>query len=1420
MANKTAWAYAKVINEQIPVSNKNLNSWSNLSKSVSLDNKTEPKGGGYSTFGVTTKKVKTKVKGKTKTTTKTTISKPYYLTAHDYGLNIPSNAYIKSVKFTACMKATKGTKTVVPRGRIEVNGQYHEVKESGSGKTGWHNGDYVVYQTGNFTTKYKEYSYTLDETNWKKGKFKVSNLNTEYLGLDLIFNDPTKAGTVTIKWVKVLVTYVVPEYVIDYSIKTTETSPYLIGTGKQFDLTITCTQITEATDNIQRKVLVDVPFATIIQSIQPTNSTYEFNENEKIEWAVTGKPKGVSKLKLTLVGHRRELHEIVSSNDYIGSKSFYYYNLPAETDNEFYDIKLSTDPLRYGVRACIYLKAHLIDVDGVAEFRLFETHNGNKTYVTPWSAQLINSDVEAMATVTGADKIRLTVPEDTECTVEVKVCYKSPLQAGDGFIGVTDDYDDDYSIPVHIEKPYIYVVSNDVINDNDTFTFDVSQDYIRFINHRFPTVSELNAVVLPLGFSMYDNDMIMSDSSLQMHSYEAVDYIGVVPLEFSHYDPKNSTHNDLLDEQYKNKVYMGKKGVIKESIDLNIKVRPHQATTLQGLVKLDKPTPINANHKIWEGDTLNHRGWAEMTGIEIEKTNPLYYDVSLDVTYITHDINTKFTVARGNRIIDMDIPSVLTETVATTENISNSENFTVTTDGTFAYEEEAEDELCNLFTLQNGQSFNIKSIDKLSQETQIRFSWLSNKLVEDKENKIYREIRLFDNLGNSVASLVYYDFDLSDEDFISCQVLLSYINEVGGVSEQTEQITLRTDIDIEEIDDEDSEDTISIEDMLDDDISVDDLFGSTVTFAVNNGVLKVIDEGFNGREFVSDDIKLDTNELYYEITFNNLNDEADDTEVMCFTSLNVMETVLETKYSEQYGNIVVAPFPVTDTAKKLIFTREGEEGTIFYYKDDGGNFKYLLEPYYQYNNGVDLRTSDGISVFDLDNSYSTYEIQNGLIGLGFNKYNGNVWLSKYDLQSKEYEVTHYFNCGEDVKFSMPPVSDDRIDLMVNDAVFTVFRGRPYVLVKHQNMDIKVLSSFNQVWAEKVGNQDNDYPVIYDLLNSDNQLPSKVGGNNSISAGELEIVEVDNDDTLTTSVSLSAPSEVERGVETDYPITTSVESTSIWEYIDLGEYEGVFGTYSSNVQVNNDEPYSIFLSKFNPIWKQNVNESIDATVNSFDGNPIANKMVYFTMDYPNSDLDIEVTGLPYAILNSETATATVNVRHKKELLDSYSYDPSITPEQVYNIGLDDIGVDLSDKDFVLEYDFTPQTNGSVIVIGAKSEYTTTPAKSNYRVGIGIWSDGKIYYTNRTNQSYNYPTTTDWTLNTTKHCRIEKTGNTVNYYCDGVLIGTLTVSWWSNYTEYAIYGYSWRANTNTVENVVLKYSDSDLGDIMINLIQEEE
>lgn len=1385
-----AFAYAKVINEQIPV-NKSYNHWYDLSKSVSLDNTTEPTGGGYSTFTVKKTTVKIPSASKSKkgkksnlTTTKTTVNKPYYLTAHDYGLNIPKDAYIKSIRFTARMKASKGTKTVLPRGRIEVNGITHEVKESGAGKTGWHNGDYVVYKTGNFTTKWKDYTYELNRTNWEKGKFKVSNLNKSYFGLDLIFNDPSKAGTVYLKWVKVEVLYELPLYELNYSIKTDVNNPYVVNTGEKFDLTITCTQTSNATDSQQRIVLVDVPFTTEITSITPSNSTFEYNEDGDIDWAVDGKPHGVSKLKLSLKGYTRELHELISSNDYIGSSTFYYYNLPDDDDD--YYVKLSTDPLRYGTPACVYVKVGLRDFNGYATFRLFEEHD-TKQYMQIKSVKLLSSTVDMDISYDTHDNIILEwLPTDEEVYAEFKVCYRSPLQVGDGYVGITDDNDDDYKIPIYIDKPYKYVVSNKKVNDNDVFTLDIDADNIYFRNHRFPTITELDMVVLPLSFSSTDNTMIMSDCNIKMNVYEEVDYIGVVPLKIKHYDPKNSTTNDLLKEQYKNKVYMGKKGVIDESIDLNVKVSPQQATTLQGLVKLDKPTPINAIHSCFDGDTLNHRGWAEMHGINIEKTNPLYYDVSLDVTYITHDINTKFNIKRDNRIIDLTIPSVLSETLSPNENLSYNDYFTVDTDGTFSFEEEAEDGLGNIFNLQNGQYFKIKSMDKLNQETEISFSWISNKLTEDKENKIYREIKLVDDNENTIASLVYHDLDLSNTDYITAKVLLTWDNGLGSDNPREEEITLRSDVDIDEFADDSSEETLSIEDILDDDFSVDDLFGSTVHFHLNNGVLSVIDEGFNGKEFVQEDIKLSSTNLYLVIDFHNLNDEADDTEITCFTSLSVMETVLDTKYSEQYGDLVVAPFPVTDTSKQLLFTREGEEGTIYYYKDDGGNFKYLLEPYYQYNNGVDLRTSDGISVFDLDNSYTAYEIQNGLIGLGFNKINGDVWLSKYDLQSKDYITTHYFNLGEDVKFTMPPISDDRIDLMANGAVFTVFRGRPYVLVKHQDLDLKILTPFEKVWAEKVGGEAEDFPVIFDLLNSDNQLPPKVGGNTSISADDLELTEVETDTALNTTVSLTVPQTVEANNEATFPITTSIESSTLYELIDLGYYEGVFGTYESNVQTNHDIPYSIYLSKYPPITKVNsATENIETTVSDFDKKGIANKLVATSINLPNIELDSDITDVPI-------------------LLDSFEYDSST---KVYDVGLSDLGVDLSDKDFVFEYDYTPQGNGSVLLIGAKSQYSVSSTVSNYRVGIGIWTGGELYYTQRTTSSTNQQTSTMWALNTTKHCKIVKVGSTASYYCDGVLLGTLTIDWWSNYHEFAIYGYSWNRNGCTIENVVLKYEEGD-------------
>ena len=67
--------------------------------------------------------------------------------------------------------------------------------------------------------------------------------------------------------------------------------------------------------------------------------------------------------------------------------------------------------------------------------------------------------------------------------------------------------------------------------------------------------------------------------------------------------------------------------------------------------------------------------------------------------------------------------------------------------------------------------------------------------------------------------------------------------------------------------------------------------------------------------------------------------------------------MLTSQYAGKYDKLYVSPFPVKE--KNLLFTREAEEGTIYYLEDDRNEFSYVMNPYYQYHNGTDLKTSEG-----------------------------------------------------------------------------------------------------------------------------------------------------------------------------------------------------------------------------------------------------------------------------------------------------------------------------------------------------------------------------------------------------------------------------------------------------------------------------
>ena len=294
-------------------------------------------------------------------------------------------------------------------------------------------------------------------------------------------------------------------------------------------------------------------------------------------------------------------------------------------------------------------------------------------------------------------------------------------------------------------------------------------------------------------------------------------------------------------------------------------------------------------------------------------------------------------------------------------------------------------------------------------------------------------------------------------------------------------------------------------------------------------------------------------------------------------------------------------------------------------------------------------------------------------------------------------------------------------------------------------------------------------------------------------------------------------------QTDTPLYTNTDTTftiagtvgAIDEEIPfVEEHTGIFGEYTVETVIDESVPvsgYFIVDSEVNPVASPDTTD-IMAYLMSYGNTGIPNQLVSFAYNQPNENLVLDID-VPYA-LDSET-TLNAIVSHREQLLDSYT--KTTTGSTVYDIGLNGLGLDLSDKDFTLEYDFTPYLKGSVILIGATSEYTTSPAKSNYRIGVGVWTNGEVYYTVRTASSTNIQTTANWELGTTKHCKIVKRGTTVSYYCDDVHLGDLTVNWWSNYTDFSIYGYCWNTSqgNSTVENIVLTYRYDDLEDIVVRI-----
>ena len=217
---------------------------------------------------------------------------------------------------------------------------------------------------------------------------------------------------------------------------------------------------------------------------------------------------------------------------------------------------------------------------------------------------------------------------------------------------------------------------------------------------------------------------------------------------------------------------MGKKGAIDEDISLNVRLPPVDVSTVQGMIEMDKPIPINTNHLCFEGDALNHRGWCEIYKITTDRVgnNPLWYDCDIDVKYITHNINTRFLINKGSRVSDYFLPNLLKPTYKSGCDLSDA--FYCSSTGTIGYNGDNVDvNRRNIVVLDEKEYFKIRSQDKLSIKCMVDMNWASTVNTESRDNHVSRIFRLVDSVsGNTVFEYEYFDFTHDGEEH-SCRVI-------------------------------------------------------------------------------------------------------------------------------------------------------------------------------------------------------------------------------------------------------------------------------------------------------------------------------------------------------------------------------------------------------------------------------------------------------------------------------------------------------------------------------------------------------------------------------------------------------------------------------------------------------------------------
>ena len=248
-------------------------------------------------------------------------------------------------------------------------------------------------------------------------------------------------------------------------------------------------------------------------------------------------------------------------------------------------------------------------------------------------------------------------------------------------------------------------------------------------------------------------------------------------------------------------------------------------------------------------------------------------------------------------------------------------------------------------------------------------------------------------------------------------------------------------------------------------------------------------------------------------------------------------------------------------------------------------------------------------------------------------------------------------------------------------------------------------------------------------------------------------------------------------------------------------------------------YTLELTSDKNILSFYDNESCTLTATRLDsnGNGVSGEEIVFkanggllntviTSDNGVAQCTYQSTGVGDVTITAECMNLTKTLSIEDCILANVnaSYTGTSTSDTVYSLGYDEIA-DLSSIDFEFSFKFHQTSYGCDVCLGASSEFTVSPIKSNYRIFIGNSGSGNTRYGYRTTTTVNSGgvTSGEVSLNTTHNMKIVKEGTLFKYYLNDRLLGSGTIpSFWANYHMFGVHTVQWNRGTTTISDLKIK------------------